>query len=429
MELFCYFVFALLTVFGLYFQFRNDYYKLRHPVQPKQWLIVDNYQFLFLFFLATSIISCGGELMANRMLTTILFLVIGLIIYRKPAIWTVTTILYTGYLLWLVVAWIYSPVKDYGFRVFLKYLYPFLIMLCVSKINTSIAFYQKAIRIILWVSIYALCNFLIFIHIPVLSSITNSVTFWGPAILDFFPIPITICLIYYSYSKQVKYLILAALLVLPSILFINRTGLLAASVTIVIFAVIRYRLKSLPYVALGVAILVGTTLYNKNFRDKMFVKQMSTEEVIERGEELTTDDINSNGRYAMWEWSLAHFFLDKEATGSGLGVLQHAFYTVQHPFGRLRVVHNDYIQILCDTGLVGLILYAAMLLSLIIHSLILYFRTEIPIVRLAASIAGIGLAGMLSTLYTDNVVNYSMMTLGYPFILYGMMLGLKKQYE
>ena len=40
--------------------------------------------------------------------------------------------------------------------------------------------------------------------------------------------------------------------------------------------------------------------------------------------------------------------------------------------------------------------------------------------------AGSTMAGMLLTLYSDNVVNYSMATLSMPFGFYGMMLGLNE---
>ena len=40
--------------------------------------------------------------------------------------------------------------------------------------------------------------------------------------------------------------------------------------------------------------------------------------------------------------------------------------------------------------------------------------------------AGASLAGVAVTMYSDNVVNYSMCTLAYPFGFYGMMLGLLK---
>jgi O-antigen ligase len=220
------------------------------------------------------------------------------------------------------------------------------------------------------------------------------------------------------------------LIIIPSVLGSIRTGVLASSITIVVFAIVRYKIKSLPYVILGIGVFVGTLLYVPDFRNKMFKKQLSSEEIIEQVNELTTDDIDSSGRFAMWEWSLDHFYKGKEWKGSGLGVLQNAFYTGNHPFGGLKVVHNDYVQILCDTGLIGLALYGLTLFSLIIHSFIIYYKKrKIPIVRLAAIISGVSLAGMISTLYTDNVVNYSLMTLSYPFALYGMTLGLDRQYK
>lgn len=423
-------IFGILTLMGFYYLFVGRYYKIKWPMKKRRWFLVDNSQMLFLFMMATAILSCGSTLMANRLLLCIILCCLALWMVKRPVTLSITVWLYAAYLLWLVIEIFYSPVKNYGFRVFLKYLYPFVIMLFASKIKVSVPFYQKTIQIILIVAIYGLCYFLILGRIPILGRLLGSITFWGPAILDFFPVAVTIALLYYSYSKQWKYLILVFALALPSILFTNRTGLLALSITIVIFSIVRYQLKSLPYVVLGVGLLVGTVLYNDAFREKMFVKQMSKEAVIENADQMTKKDIMDNGRYAMWEWSLGHYFVGKELKGSGLGVLQHAFYTLNHPFGRLKVVHNDYVQILCDTGIIGLVLYALTLLSLIIHSLILYFRSKkAPILRMAAIISGVSMAGMLSTLYTDNVVNYSMMTLSFPFALYGLTLSLNRKYH
>ena len=42
----------------------------------------------------------------------------------------------------------------------------------------------------------------------------------------------------------------------------------------------------------------------------------------------------------------------------------------------------------------------------------------------ALSAAGASSAGTLLTMYTDNVINYTMATLSYPCGFYGMMLGL-----
>jgi hypothetical protein len=51
------------------------------------------------------------------------------------------------------------------------------------------------------------------------------------------------------------------------------------------------------------------------------------------------------------------------------------------------------------------------------------------IIKLSAIVAGASMIGVLSTLYSDNVVNYSMATLSMPFGFYGMMLGISKNNE
>lgn len=44
--------------------------------------------------------------------------------------------------------------------------------------------------------------------------------------------------------------------------------------------------------------------------------------------------------------------------------------------------------------------------------------------HICAITAGASSAGTLLTMYTDNVINYTMATLSYPCGFYGMMLGL-----
>ncbi|MDR0866399.1 MAG: O-antigen ligase family protein [Candidatus Symbiothrix sp.] len=421
-----YILFILLTVLGFYYLFVQRPYQLRNAGSKNQYFIADNHQYLLLFIFATAIISCGANLMANRLMITIIWVALGIFLSKQSLRFSIVTFFYLLYLVWLIIAIFYSPVKSYGFRVLLKYLYPFLIMLFASKITTSLPFYMKALQVILYMALYAACLFIL--RIPWLGSFIWSFTFYGPAIIDFFPVVIALSLVYYSYSNEKKYLFFVLLFIIPSVMGAIRTGILASSITIVVFAIVRYNLKSLPYVAVGVCLLIGTVLYVPAVRDKMFVKQMSTDEIIDRGEDISKEDIDSSGRFAMWDWSLKNFYKGKEWKGSGLGVLQNAFYNEKHPFGKLKVVHNDYIQILCDTGLIGLILYALTFLSLVIHSFVIYFNNRsVPIVKFAALISGVSLAGMISTLYTDNVVNYSLMTLSFPFALYGMMLSLRKK--
>ena len=140
---------------------------------------------------------------------------------------------------------------------------------------------------------------------------------------------------------------------------------------------------------------------------------------------ISTDDINSNGRFAMWEWSLNKFYRNKELIGTGTGNLQETFYALRHPFGSIRICHNDYVQILCDNGVIGICLFGGSFLFLIFHSFSVYQNKRYgTVIRICAITAGSSAAGTLLTMYTDNVINYTMATLSYPCGFYGMMLGL-----
>ena len=111
--------------------------------------------------------------------------------------------------------------------------------------------------------------------------------------------------------------------------------------------------------------------------------------------------------------------------GSGTGNLQEVFYSLKHPFGTIKICHNDYVQILCDNGLIGLVLFGVSFLYLIFHCFIVYQgRRHLPMVRVCALIAGPAMGGTLLTMYTDNVINYTMATISFPCAIYGMMLGL-----
>lgn len=421
-------LFPLLSLAGFYFLFGSRTYTIKDPIVKNRSFVVANRPYLLLFIFATAILACGSY-MADRLLVTMVILFLGILTAQRSISFSGTAFFYILYLSWLLLSMlIISPDMGYGFRVFLKYLYPFLIMLFASQLNISKKYYLKALNIILNVALFSVFCFLVLAWIPTVNQIVGSVLFWGPAIIDFYPVPIATSLLLFSHTRKKKYLVYAVLFILPPIFSAIRTGILASSITIVLFAIIRYKLKSIPYVLFGCALLIGSVLYIPQVRDKMFRKQMSTEEIVERREELTTDDIDSNGRFAMWEWSMERFYYGKEWTGSGLGVLQKTFYSLDHPFGHIRIVHNDYVQILCDTGLIGLILYGLTLLSLVIHSIFIYFRSKQGVIKIAAFVAGVGLSGMLSTLYTDNVVNYSMMTLSFPFALYGLLLSLKRAY-
>ena len=137
-------------------------------------------------------------------------------------------------------------------------------------------------------------------------------------------------------------------------------------------------------------------------------------------------NINSNARFAMWEHLQSRFYTNKQIQGSGTGSVQNYMYT-HRIFGGLKVPHNDYVQMLCDNGIIAVIIYILAGLTLIFHALSIYDHSRSSIVQICAITAGSSMTGLLLTLCSDNVVNYSMATLSMPFGFYGMLLGLNKQ--
>ncbi len=421
-----YIIFLITSILGARYISLN-YKETYHPLNKGFRVKVTGVQYFFLFTLYTGILQFGG-LSAVRLAVWIVWCLIAIFYDKNKPVASLTVLLYVAYLVYLVFSILFSPAKLYGFRVFLKYLYPFLVLLLATQVTTNHLFTLRAFKNIFYVGIFGSVCLLILYRIPIVSGLLATTIWWGPAILDFMPVVVSIALAYFAIFNQKKYLRYIPLFILPAVLMTNRTGMLAISITIAVFSLIKYKLKSVPYVAVAASIFIGVLLYVPEFREKMFYKKgMTTEEIIENRDALTSEDIDSSGRFSMWEWSLDNFYKGKELTGSGLGNLQQVFYSHKHPFGHLEVVHNDYVQILCDTGLIGLVLYASIILSLAIHSILIFYRQNDLIIKFCAIVAASSMAGLAVAMYTDNVVNYSLMTLSYPFAIYGMLIGLKSR--
>ena len=76
------------------------------------------------------------------------------------------------------------------------------------------------------------------------------------------------------------------------------------------------------------------------------------------------DNIQSNGREQIWEDNMYRFFTPNPLTGAGLG--ESMEYTKNN--FTVKLIHNDYVQILCDMGLVGIGLFGLFFLVTILHN-------------------------------------------------------------
>ena len=239
---------------------------------------------------------------------------------------------------------------------------------------------------------------------------------------------ISICMfslaVYFYLGRERRNLLYAILFILPCILWVFRTSIMGTAAGLMVFSLFRYKIKAVPVIALIAVLGIACVFYVPAVKQKMFKDDTVTLTDFMNGK-VNQDNIESNARFAMWEYFEERFYKDKEIQGSGTGAAQHHFYN-NFLFGGLKVLHSDIVQMKCDNGLVALWMYYSSVTLMITHAFVIFRRSNIRWIKICAITAGSSMAGVAVTMYSDNVVNYSMCTLSYPFGFYGMTLGLLK---
>ena len=418
-------LFILFCLAGLYFLF-NEGRMIAHPFIKKEIFFATGPQILLIFTMATGMFMLGRDYNSPRLLIWIIYLFIGLFIVKGEIKFTLASGLYMLYILYLFFSFSFlSPDKWFGVRVIAKYIFPLFVLLFANKVTNTEYIVFSGIKYAFIIAIFTEISYFFWFPWAIEG------TLWAPAtFVDHLVAMCAIALALFYITSKKKYLWLLIFFFAYPLIVTIRTGIVGITACLSVFFLFKYKWKAVPVIAFVVIAAVLVILYVPNVRDKMFRKQMTAEEVMENSDNLTFDDIDTSGRQAMWEWSLKNYYQNNKIFGTGVGNLQKVFYTEKHPFGTMKIVHNDFVQILCDNGLVGLILYLSISLSLVIHSFFIYNnKRNNEMIRLCAIVAGSSLVGILCTSYTDNAVNYSLATYCYPYAFYGMALGLRQKYE
>lgn len=425
-----YIYFAILTFVGIKYLFSSRV-KMKHPLQKGGYMVLDGREAFWVLTFSTGLLAFSApgalDLMAIRLLVLEILMMTGLFMSGRSPVWSAFLICYAVFLGWLIIGCFYSFAPMYGVRVILKYIYPFIIVLFASAVVRDPEVFMKAGLGARQVAVLS-----IIIFFTPLRRLFNGVFWVGTAAAINYISMMIFSLALYCYARErKKNLRYVLLFILPCFLWVFRTSIMGTTLAIMAFLFFRYRLKSLP-VLFGVVILfVVAIFFIPSVRNKMFYDDSTSVSQLQNGE-ISKDNIDSNGRFAMWEWSMDRYYKDRELAGSGTGTLQEAFYSLRHPFGTIRIVHCDYVQMLCDNGLIGIVLFGLSFLFMIFHCFAVFQNRRNNMgIRLCAIIAGASVPGVLMTMMTDNVINYSMATISYPCGFYGMMLGMlrKQKYQ
>lgn len=421
--------FLIISYYGYTF-LKSEGRIVKSPFDKTQLIALTGPEMFWVFTFATGLLACAAplpiDLKALRLFVIMILCCVGFGIVKEKPIWSLPLKLYFLYLVWLIIGLIYSPSVFYGIRVILKYSYPLIFCLFASSAIDNFTTAIKASLAARWIGLIAI----IFAFVPFIGYFLYGL-FWystAQAIHFISLMTLSIALFFFTNEKK-KNLFFSVLFLLPCFLWVFRTSIMGSGIAIMAFALIKWRIKALPLIVCIIVAGVVAVFTIPSLKQKMF-KSGSENMTIENFQQggVSMDNVETNAREAMWNFLENKFYKDHKIIGSGTGAVQNYMYS-HFIFGGLTVPHSDFVQMKCDNGLIGLILYCTISILIFLHCFKIYWTTDDNRIKLFAITAGASMLGVFATMYSDNTVNYSMATLAMPYGFYGMTLGLKRAFD
>jgi len=326
---------------------------------------------------------------------------------------------YNGYVLFLLyclASLIWTTDIEWGLRMLVKFAAPFVFFLSMQsflKDNHDIALAERSIIIAcLIVSSLAVINTLgkgvLTPDVKDMYNIHNNyltAPYMSPANFSFFIGSGAILSISNIFNKR-KYLYFLLAILLSSFVFwsfvrISMFGLIAAFALIFFLLSKNIILKILiPVVMVAIFITCFFTL--DKFKARMFKTDKVTLEMVLSANGNNIDKlIYTSGRSTLWRQVYSEFVSQSPLIGRGIGSTDS--WLELNGKGRL---HSEYLRILCDTGILGLLLYLGAIFQFYLLLIKNYLNNNDHTVRVYSVRAIAGLTFYLITLATDNSLNY-----------------------
>ena len=337
------------------------------------------------------------------------------------------TVMYSIFFLWLCYTMTYTTVPRDGVMMLIKFSLPILFLwLGYSGLSNEkdLIIFLKVVNIA--ACIY--CGFMggfawIFIRPLYLFSIGIFSVY--AAFADFLTAVFIVPILLYWITKEKKYIFCALWMVLSTVLQSVRTGMGGMLLVFCIALLLKNKAKAIPGLAVAGAMFLGVILFVPSVNEKFFGDDAGTVSAtdIVQGDAMSLENIETSGRESLWEFVLDNCYYGNESFGGGLGTSGRFMKNYGEANDTLGVMHNDYLQILCDAGIVGIVFIILFYLSVVLKvTSNVALRRSSTLVKLTGIMALSSLAGIAFCMYFDNVVSNSMQSMVMPYIYLGFFL-------
>ena len=215
-------------------------------------------------------------------------------------------------------------------------------------------------------------------------------------------------------TRKKRYIIHFLICLLPALLLVKRTPLLGIAAAIMVFSILIYKRKALIPSILAIALGVVLVISIPSFRGKIFMDSR-----ISSIHDITSSNlshVNMNGRLDFWRIALEKYFHKAPVFGSGIGTvkafLQSDLNTYKETFS---LMHNDWLLVLCEQGLVGLLSLLLFMISILKKS-IHYAADRYPkgLRLISAACAGSVVSTMIH-MFFENCMNSFIFSIAFVF--------------
>lgn len=411
----------VLLYYALKYAFGNSGIEVPHPFDDSKQCECSRDLSFMIFSVMTAMVFLGPLSLVKYAIWIVIMLLMS---RRWVKRWNSVISLYLIFILWNIYTLTYSQYVFQGWMMIIKFSLPILYFwLGYNAIKDKLDLYIFMKRTVLICVVY---SFLIggfsakFIG-PLYSLLcfkTGGTFVAYASLADFFAILIGIPVTMFFLTSDKRYLYATAILFISSVLESVRTGIGASLLGLSLLFVIYKKGRAIPVIALLVITFIGSIMFVRPVREKMFGSQSETITLSNVGEAK----IETNGREYMWEMIENHCYKPNPMFGSGCGGALGWLKDINSD-GDLVLIHSDWVQMKSESGDIGLTLYIVFAAFMLLKILLITwkYKHNTMLTLLGGTTAGAFVACFLCMAF-DNVITYAQQGYVLPFMILGIFI-------